>query len=59
MVAHVRKKVDALGNFVAKIVGIDVGLPNSCGSDAIIPDASVTIKNECYRPKVLISNSQL
>lgn len=44
---HVRKKLDALGKFCARIVGMDDGSSTRSGREAMIPDANVTIKNEC------------
>ena len=46
---YVKKKVEARGKPCAKSPGIDVGLFNIPFREAIIPDESVTIKNECYK----------
>ena len=42
-----RKKLEALGSSCARSVGTDAGSFNKPGRAAIIPDATVTIKNEC------------
>jgi len=43
----VRKKVDAWGKFVARILGIEVGLLIKPSNEAMSPDERVTIKKEC------------
>ena len=45
---HVRKNVEALGRFCARSEGMEPGLLTRSGNAAMIPDESVTIKNECY-----------
>jgi hypothetical protein len=45
--AYVRKKVDAWGKFVARMLGIEVGLSTNPFNEAAIPDERVTTKNEC------------
>jgi len=46
---HVRKKVDAAGKFCDKIAGALVGEFFNMVSEAVIPDDTVTIKNECFQ----------
>lgn len=47
---HVRKKVDALGRFCARMVGMDPGLLSKSVSELTIPEDRVTTKKECYVP---------
>ena len=44
---YVKKKVEACGRPCAKIAGIDVGLFSIELREAMIPEESVTTKNEC------------
>jgi len=46
---HVRKKVDAAGKFCDKIAGALVGEFIKSVREAVIPDVTVTIKNECFQ----------
>jgi len=43
----VRKKVDAVGKFVAKIPGIEVGFWESSSREAMIPEDNDTIRKPC------------
>jgi hypothetical protein len=44
---YVRKKVDAWGKFLARILGMEVGLLIKPCKEAAIPDERVTTKKEC------------
>lgn len=46
---NVRKKLDALGRFLASREGIPVGLLTRSGSAVMIPDERVTTRNEFYK----------
>lgn len=44
---YVRKKVDAWGRYFANRFGMELGFWRRLGKAAMIPELSVTIKNEC------------